>query len=183
MKRCPALPSPLSGRRHRRRGHERAMAHGRVALGPSAARMRPNTLPIVRRSQPFAHREALGAAAGWCAPTAFGRGPCRRLLRPHGRTALTAARRPNTPEYAPHCPQVSAGASRSTRCCSWVVSADRIRTRARAGARSAAAARTAAPPTQPPAARMRPNTLPLSTGLSRLRAPPPFQAGLAFGGP
>ena len=37
---------------------------------PPAARIRPNTLPIVHRSQP-AHREALGAAAGWCAPTAF----------------------------------------------------------------------------------------------------------------
>ena len=108
MKKVPRL----SGRRHRRRGHERAMAHGRVALGPSAARMRPNTLPIVRRSQPFAPREALGAAAGWCAPTAFGRGPCRRLLRPHGRAALTAARRPNTPEHARIRSPLSTGLSR-----------------------------------------------------------------------
>ena len=63
-------------------------------------------------------------------------------------------RRPNAPEYAPYCPQVSAlCASSSTRCCSWV-SADRIRTRAVPA--PAASARPRRP--QPPAARMRPNT-------------------------
>ena len=41
------------------------------------------------------------------------------------RTAASPSARP-PPEYAPHCPQVSAlCASRSTRCCSWVVRADR----------------------------------------------------------
>ena len=37
--------------------------HGRTALGPSAARIR-SPLALVHRSQPFAPREALGAAAG-----------------------------------------------------------------------------------------------------------------------
>ena len=64
----PRSPFTLSGRRHRRRGHERAMAHGRVALAarpvPARAESTPEYAPIVHRCQPFAPREALGAAAG-----------------------------------------------------------------------------------------------------------------------
>ena len=78
-------------------------------------------------------------------------------------------RRPNAPEYAPHCPQVSAiCASSSTRCCSWV-SADRIRPRVHGPVPTPAApARPHRPHSRPPPeyARIR---SPLSAGLSPLR--------------
>ena len=64
---------------------------------------------------PTPPHSAAGRAAACCARTAAppSQPPAARM-------------RPNTPEYAPHCPQVSAlCASRSTRCCSWVVRADR----------------------------------------------------------
>ena len=79
------------------------------------------------------------------------------------RTAASPSARP-PPEYAPHCPQVSAlCASRSTRCCSWM-SADRIRTRGVPPL--AAPARPHRPHSRPPPeyARIR---SPLSAGLSR----------------